>query len=319
MSVTILGTGSALPARRLNNEELTRMVDTNDEWITTRTGIKERRVITTETLAQLGAKAAELALENAGRSKEEVDLVLCTTVRGDTATPAQANMIEKEMGISAPAMDINCACAGFIAGLDVASAYVAAGKARCVLLVSAEALSYLTDWTDRSTCVLFGDGAAAVLLGAGDGLQDIKITSQPSEEWLRADAPKGNSPFYQGREQQPYLYMNGQEVYKFAVSSIIRDIRGMLKGNRMDASQIDWFLLHQANLRIIEAARGRLKQPKEKFPTIIDRTGNISSVTIPLLLDELNRAGKILPGQRLMMSAFGAGLTTGAALLTWKN
>ncbi|MFR1759202.1 MAG: 3-oxoacyl-ACP synthase, partial [Christensenellaceae bacterium] len=162
MSLTILGTGSAMPEKRLTNEELTHMVDTSDEWIVTRTGIHERRIITTETLSGLGARALALALEDAGCAPEELELILCTTVRGDTATPALANMIEQELRIECPAMDINGACAGFIAALDVAAAYLASGRVKRMAIVSAEALSFLTDWTDRSTCVLFGDGAGAV-------------------------------------------------------------------------------------------------------------------------------------------------------------
>lgn len=319
MSLTILGTGSAMPEKRLTNEELTHMVDTSDEWIVTRTGIHERRVITTETLSSLGAKALSLALENAGCAPGELEMILCTTVRGDTATPALANMIERELGINCPGIDLNGACAGFIAALDVADAYLTAGRVKRMAIVGAEALSFLTDWTDRSTCVLFGDGAGAVVLGPGNGLNDLMLTAKPSEEWLVADAPKGNSPFFQGRPQHPYLTMNGQEVYKFAVSSITRDIRAMLKNNGLEAGQVDWYLLHQANLRIIEAARARLKQSREKFPTTIERYGNISSASIPVLMDEMNRQGLLKEGQRIMMSAFGAGLTTGAALMTWRK
>ena len=318
MSFTILGTGSALPERILTNEELTHMVDTSDEWIATRTGIHERRVITHETLTQLGAQALRNALEKAECTADELDLILCTTVRGDLTTPALANLIELELGVNCGAMDINGACAGFVAALDMAGAYLDSGRAKRIAVVSAEAMSFMCDWTNRATCVLFGDGAGAVVLGPGNDLEAFRMTAQPNSEYLYAGAPKGNSPFFETHQKDFYLNMNGQEVYKFAVSSVSRDIKEILQQSDVSADDVDWYLLHQANMRILDAARMRLKQPREKFPTTIEKYGNVSSATIPILLDEMNREDRLKKGQRLVLSAFGAGLTTATALITWQ-
>lgn len=318
MSLRILGTGSALPEKRVTNEDLTRLVDTSDEWIVTRTGIRERRVQTSESLTELGAKAALAALENAGAEKESVDLVLCTTVRGDAVTPGQACLIERELGLHCPAFDINAACAGFVFALHLSAAYLATGAFRRILVISAESMSSLCDWTDRSTCVLFGDGAAAALLERGDSLVDIQLLCQPDGgELLYAGAPHGNSPFRLGEEKSPFLYMNGQEVYKFAVHASVDGLRALLEKNGVSPDQVDHYLLHQANYRILEAARTRLRQPREKFPLTLDGCGNTSSSSLPILLDSLNRSGKLKKGQLLAMSAFGAGLSAGTALLRW--
>ncbi len=317
MAFSILGTGSAVPAKVVTNADLSVFLDTNDEWISTRTGISERRVLTAESLTDLAAAAAERALAAANVHAAELDFILWTTLRGDQLFPSLSSRASGRSGASCPALDVNAACSGFLFALDVARAYFAAGLAKRMLIVCAEAMSRLVDWTDRSTAVLFGDAAGAVVLGPGEGPLALRLTTMCNEEWLVADVPSGNSPFAP-YSPGSFVKMNGREVFKFAVSSIEKDIRLLCEQAGVSPEEVDLYLLHQANLRIIEAARERLNLPPERFPTNIQRYGNTSSATIPLLLDELARAGKIQNGQLLFFSAFGAGLATGSCLLRWE-
>lgn len=309
--------GSALPALSVDNERLTTFLDTSDEWITTRTGIKSRQILTNETLLELGAKAARAAMEDSGVRLEDIDLLICSTVKGDQLTPSLGCMLQKQVGVRCAAFDVNGACPGFIYSLDMADAYITSGKARNVLIVCAEGLSRMCDWTDRSTCVLFGDGAAAVVVGEGEGLINTYFTLESSDEYLYAYPDPGNSPFIQNAHPLRRLYMNGQRVYRFAVSHAAEDIIAVCQKCAVPLEDIDYFVLHQANKRILEAARARLKQPEEKFPHNIEARGNTASASIPILLDEMYRAGRLKKGQLLALSAFGAGLTTGAAILRW--
>lgn len=313
----ILGTGSALPRKVVTNDELGGFLDTSDEWISTRTGIRERRVLSDETLQSLAEQAGKNALENAGVAPEEIDFVLVSTVQAETLSPALACDIQPVLGVKAMGLDINGGCTGFIAALAVAEGLIASGRAHRLLVLSAEALSRFADWTDRSSCVLFGDAAGAAVVGEGDGVEDIRFFSQPRRDVLCASTPPGNSPFAIDPAPARYLKMQGQEVYKFAVSHSFRDIREMLDAHGLAAEDVDFYLLHQANMRILEAVRARLKVDAERFPHNIERTGNTSSATVPVLLDELNRAGKLKPGCRVILSAFGAGLCTGTALIRW--
>lgn len=313
----ILGTGSALPAYTLTNERLTEFLDTSDEWIRTRTGIQTRQMLTDETLLELGAKAARLALENAGLEAGNVDYILCSTVQGDTVTPSLACLLQKEIGAACPAVDINGACAGFIYALDLADAYLRSGKAGRMLVVCAEGMSRLVDWTDRSTCVLFGDGAGAVVVDGGEGLFHAHLTSDGNAVPLNLYPNPGNSPFAINPKPMTSLYMDGPEIYRFAVSHSTADLRTVVEEAGLALDEIDHYLLHQANKRILDAVRARLKQPEEKFPSNVYKRGNCSSASIPILLDEINRAGELHKGDKLALSAFGAGLTTGACVLSW--
>ena len=313
----ILGTGSALPVYTLTNERLTEFLDTSDEWIRTRTGIQTRQMLTDETLLELGVKAARLALENAGLEAGDVDYILCSTVQGDTVTPSLACLLQKEIGAACPAVDINGACAGFIYALDLADAYLRAGKAGRMLVVCAEGMSRLVDWTDRSTCVLFGDGAGAVVVDGGEGLFHAHLTSDGNAVPLNLYPNPGNSPFAINPKPMTSLYMDGPEIYRFAVSQSTADLRTVVEEAGLALDEIDHYLLHQANKRILDAVRARLKQPEEKFPSNVYKRGNCSSASIPILLDEINRAGELHKGDKLALSAFGAGLTTGACVLSW--
>ena len=313
----ILGTGSALPKKVVKNDDLAAFLDTNDEWISTRTGIRERRVLSDETIQSLAERAGALALRSAGVAPEEIDFVLVSTVQAETLTPALACDIQPALGLKCMGLDLNGGCTGFIAALAVAEGLIAAGRAKKILVISAEALSRFADWTDRSTCVLFGDAAGACVVGEGEGVKDIRFVGEPRRDVLCGTTPPGNSPFAVDPQPAQYLKMQGQEVYKFAVSHSFKDIREMLGYHDLQPEDIDFYVLHQANMRILEAVRARLKVAPERFPHNIERTGNTSSATVPVLLDELNRAGKLKPGCRVILNAFGAGLCTGTALLEW--
>ena len=257
------------------------------------------------------------ALDSAGITADEIDFILCSTVQGPYITPGLACLVQGRIGASCPCLDVNGACAGFVYALDWADAYLKAGKARRILVIAAEELSRLCDWEDRATAVLFGDGAGAVVVESGDGLIASRFTTRANETALWAESQSSNSPFAPPRKSHTKLTMQGQEVYKFAVSSASADIRAVLEQANVKADDVSMFLLHQANMRIVEAVRARMKQPEEKFPTCIQHTGNVSSACIPVLLDEINREGRLKHGDLLMLSAFGAGLVTGACLLRW--
>ncbi len=313
----ILGTGSALPALTVTNDDLAKFLDTSDEWIRTHTGIESRQVITDETLLQLAARAANAALENAGLTSADIDYLLCSTVQADTVTPSLGCVLQAEIGAACPALDINGACAGFLYALDLADALLKAGKAARVLVVCAEGMSRMVDWSDRSTCVLFGDGAGAAVVDGGEGLLATRLTSAGDATFLNMHPSPGNSPFATSHLPMRALYMDGPEIYRFAVSHSVKDLRAVCEAAGVALEDVDHFLLHQANKRIIDAARVRLKQPEEKFPLNVQVRGNTSSASVPILLDEVSRAGRLRPGDILAMSAFGAGLTTGACVLRW--
>ena len=313
----ILGTGSALPALTVTNDDLAKFLDTSDEWIRTHTGIESRQVITDETLLQLAARAANAALENAGLTSADIDYLLCSTVQADTVTPSLGCVLQAEIGAACPALDINGACAGFLYALDLADALLKAGKAARVLVVCAEGMSRMVDWSDRSTCVLFGDGAGAAVVDGGEGLLATRLTSAGDATFLNMHPSPGNSPFATSHLPMRALYMDGPEIYRFAVSHSVKDLRAVCEAAGVALEDVDHFLLHQANKRLIDAARVRLKQPEEKFPLNVQVRGNTSSASVPILLDEVSRAGRLRPGDILAMSAFGAGLTTGACVLRW--
>lgn len=313
----ILGTGSALPALSVPNTALTQFLDTSDEWITTRTGIQTRHILSSESITDLAIQAAQRALDDAGIPGSELDLILGTTCQGDQVVPAVACTVQKAIGAACPCMDLNAACTGFIYALDTASAYLASGKAKKILILSAEGMSRLCDWRDRATSVLFGDGAGAVVLDGQDGLLSIRLSVADERDTLFIQPAPGNCPFSTPSSIAPGVHMEGQEVFRFAVSHATEDIAKAAQEAGVTLPDIQWFLLHQANRRILESVRQRLSQPEEKFPSNISRVGNTSSASIPILLDELNKEGRLKDGDLIAMSAFGAGLSTGACILRW--
>lgn len=317
MSLSVIGTGSALPTRVFTNTDLARFVEIDDEWIRTRTGIVRRHVLTgEETLSELSVTAAKRALENAGIAAGEIDYIICSTLGGDFITPSLACMVQAGVGAKCPAFDMNAACSGFIYGLDVAAGLLAGGKAKHVLLICADALSRVIDWEDRKTCVLFGDGAAGVVLRAGEDLLGIHLTSEGNSEVLHAPFPRGNFP-ERNSGAPTFVRMNGQGVFKFAVKAIEEGISGTLARAGIPGDDVDYVLLHQANIRIIEAAQKKLSIPAEKYLTNIADFGNTSSVSIPLTMDTANRKNQFAAGDILVMCGFGGGLTTGTAVLRW--
>lgn len=308
MSFSILGTGSAFGSRVITNKDFEKMLDTSDEWIKTRTGIKERRTLADgESLTDLALKAANGALEMAGINAKDLDYIICATVTPDYKTPAQACLIQKYLGATCPAFDINAGCSGFMYALNTACGFFAMDSDLKVLVLGADAITRLMDWNDRSTAVLFGDAAGAVVLGKGNGLKTITTRAKGNNEYL-----------YCVNEKDEYVHMEGQKVFQFAVSSMVRDIKKVVSEAGMTLEDIDHILLHQANMRIINFGIQKMGIPAEKFPINIHKTGNTSAASIPTLLDETVRRGELKKGDKVVMSAFGAGLTSGAAVIEWE-
>lgn len=317
MGFSLIGTGSAYPARKVTNDELARLVDTSDEWIHTRTGIKERYILTDETLADLAYNAAQSALLDAGIGADELDLILCATIRGDYFSPSLSCMVQQRLNANCACMDINAACSGFIYAMDVADGYFARKRVKKVLIVAADAMSKLVDWADRATCVLFGDGAAAAVLCEGDDLLSLRLTASGDTETLLIPNVEGNCPFATKESKPPYLHMNGQDVYKFAVYSLCDNLAAVIEEAGLSQEEIDYVLPHQANSRIIEAVKSRLNIGDERVLSNIERCGNTSAAGIPGLLDKGNRTHVFHKGDILALCAFGGGFVTGACVLRW--
>ncbi len=317
MSFHIIGTGSAVPENIVTNADLAKIIDTSDEWITTRTGIKERRICTSENITDLAVSAARSALENANVSASELDMILCSTVCGEFFTPSLACCVQKQIGAPCMAFDINAACTGFIYALDIAATYFDAGKANKILIIAAETMSKLLNWEDRATCVLFGDGAGAVVLEKGDGLLSIKLSARGNTDHLKISTRTMHSPFDTREVKDSYLSMNGQEVYKFAVSVFCKDLLDVITLANLSEDDIDFVLPHQANMRIIEAAKDRLNIKSENYLSNMAKYGNMSSASIVVLLDEANRENRFQNGDLLALAAFGGGFTNGACIIRW--
>ena len=315
----IIGTGSAHPSLVVTNKMLENFLETSDEWIVSRTGIKERRLITNEKLEDLAVEAAKNAMENAGVTPEEIDFLIVSNVSNEYDTPSLSCVIQGMLGMKCPCFDINCACSGFVYALDIAESFLATKDLRNILIVCAEEPSRMVDWKDRSQCVLFGDGAGAAVVTKGDDLKAIKLNTVSKVDPLWQKRKMQPTPFVTKEEEGGPLVMVGQDVFKLAVSSSIDDIDKVLKNAGMSPEDIDMFVLHQANIRIIDSIRHFYERTKSKFPFNVDNYGNTSSATIPILLDELNRGGKLKNGDMLLMSAFGAGFTTGACILRWSK
>ena len=343
-TIRITGTGSALPGRIVTNKELEQMVETSDEWIRERTGIAERHVSVGETVVTLASEAARKALEQAGKRAEEIDLILVATCSPEQYLPCCACQVQAAVGaVNALAFDVNAACSGFLFALNTADAYLRMGLAENALIIGSEVLSKLVDWTDRGSCILFGDGAGAVVV------ERCKAESRAVEEKqipaagilgralhsdgtgggvLQCDARELTTPYARTSavktdQNQPmddrehFIQMDGQEVYRFATRRVPQCIEEALSDAGLTVPDIDLFVLHQANARIIDAVAKRLHADRKKFPTNLERVGNLSSASIPVLLDELHKQGKLHRGDRIVLAGFGAGLTIGACVMTW--
>ncbi|MCH2055055.1 MAG: ketoacyl-ACP synthase III [Thalassotalea sp.] len=315
----IIGTGSYFPSKVRSNKDLEKLVDTTGEWITERTGIKERRISTEEeNVGVMSAEAAKKAIEMAGIDKADIDMIIVGTTSSHADLPSAACFVQKHLNIPhIPAFDIAAACSGFIYGLSVADQYIKSGMAKRILLIGADVLSHLCDPEDRSTIILFGDGAGAVILEASEepGVLSTHIHADGNYgALLGADSPKRGEPL---TEEKAYIYMKGNEVFRFAVSKLSEIVEETLTANNMQKSDIDWVVPHQANLRIIKATAKKLSMPMEQVVVTLDKHGNTSAATIPTALDEAIRDGRIQRGQTLLLEAFGSGFTWGSALVKY--
>jgi 3-oxoacyl-[acyl-carrier-protein] synthase-3 len=322
----ITGTGSALPGKILTNADLERMVETSDEWITSRTGIKERRIAGDgEFTSTFAVQAAQKALDMAGSAADELDLIILGTVTPDFPFPATACIIQHELGAkNAAAFDLSAACSGFLYGLSIADTYIRAGLKKKVLVIGAEVLSRSVDWTDRNTCILFGDGSGAAIVEATDednGILSTHIYSNGSFwETLYQPGCGGRNPASSNRtidERLFYIRMEGNDVFKHAVRAMEEAAFAALNTNDLLPSDISLFIPHQANRRIIDATCKRLKLTDDKVFVNLHNYGNTSSASIPIALDEANRSGRLKAGDIALLDAFGGGFTWGSALLRW--
>lgn len=323
MAIRIIGTGSYLPKKVADNHFLSTIVDTDDEWIRQRTGIKERHLSNgKEGTTYMATHAAEAALENAGITADELDMIIVATVSADTYVPSTSCQVQGAIGaIRATCFDLNAACSGFLFAMNTAYAYIEMGMAKTILIIGAETLSREVDWSDRSSCILFGDGAGAAIMRQEEGKGGL-IASVTGSDGSQGDVLtcKGRgiqNPFHQSKRKKDYLRMEGQAVFRFAVTMVPRCIKQILKKTGYDTEDIKFFVLHQASVRILELIAKRLKVDIDKFPMNLDRYGNTSSASIPILLDELNRNNLLEPGDKIVLSGFGGGLTWGAVLIEW--
>jgi len=317
----ITGTGSYLPDKILTNADLEKMVDTSDEWISERTGIRKRHIAGDgETTCDLVENAAKQAIKAAGITNSDIDLIIVATTTPDKIFPSTACLLQERLKIHGPpAFDIQAVCTGFVYALGIADKFIRTGSAKCALVVGADTLSRIIDWTDRSTCVLFGDGAGAVILQADD--EPGILTSHLHADGKYYDllmVPEGVSQGYDRvKEGKAYIHMQGNEVFKVAVNTLGRIVDETLAANKLKKTDIDWLIPHQANIRIIQATARKLKLPMERVVVTVDQHGNTSAASIPLALDVAVRDGRIKRGETLLLEAFGGGFTWGSTLLKY--
>ncbi len=325
--VKIAGMGSYLPPKRLTNKDLEKMVDTSDEWITKRTGIKERRIVEDGVASSdLASKAAMKALKDAKVSPKDVELIITSTITPDNLFPSTSCYVQNHIGAkNAGAFDVLAACAGFIYALSIGENYVRSGMANNVLVIGAECLSKVTDYTDRTTCILFGDGAGAVLLQRANG----RFSSEVISTHLGADGkhtdvltlPAGGSKIPSSsksiKNRLHYIKFRGREVFKLAISNLTKVMKKTIDSSEYTVDDFSLFILHQSNFRIIEATMERLKIPPEKMFFNIDKYGNTSSASIPIALDEVKQSGRLKRGDLVLLAAFGGGLTWSSSIIKW--
>ncbi len=328
MRASIKGTGSYLPPRVLTNADLEKMVDTSDEWIVARTGIKERHIVDEDTASSdLAVEASKKAIEDAGISPEDIDCIIVATISPDTLFPSNGCRLQYRLGCrQIMSFDISVGCTGFIYGLELAKTLIQSGKYKNILVVATEVLSKITDWEDRSTCVLFGDGAGAAIVAPAEnddyGILSTFTAADGSLGHL-LELPAGGSRIPASHQSVSnrlhYLKMKGNEVFKSAVLSMEKSANKVLERAGMTTDEVDWLITHQANLRIIELLGRRLKMPKEKVIVTVDKFGNTSASTIPIALDNAAREGKFKQGNIVLLAAFGAGFTWGGILIRWEK
>ena len=322
----IIGTGRAVPDRVLTNEDLSKMVDTSDAWITERTGIRQRHILEESRAASdLAADAGRSACLKAGVDPATVDCIIVGTVTGDCPFPATATFVQKKLGAASGgcAFDLSAACAGFLYGVSIADAFIRTGQFKRVLVIGVEVLSRIVDWTDRATCVLFGDAAGAVLMAASDGPSGVLSThlfadgSQAEILWQPVGGSREPMTPEALAAKRQYVQMNGREVYKHAVRNMAAGARTALDVNGLVPGDVNWVIAHQANLRILEGVSERVGIPMSRFFTNVDRYGNTSSASVPIALDEAVEQGKVKTGDLLLFAALGGGLAWASAIARW--
>lgn len=316
----IIGHGHYLPAKVLTNDDLSKMVETNDEWISTRTGIKQRHIVTDELTSDMAVAAARKAIDSAGISVEDVELVICATVTPDNTTPAVSAKIGGKLGVKSgtPTFDISAACSGFVYALTMADNMIRLGQVKCAVVIGAESLSKIVDWTDRNTCVLFGDGAGAVVLRACEGKGDKTDTGILSTR-IYSDGSHYDSLKSTGgvssTQTAGFICMDGKEVFKYAINSLSQAAEDVMADAGVKAEDIDLLIPHQANIRIINGVGQKLGLPEEKVVVTVNNHGNTSAASIPLAISESFESGKIKKGDLVVLTAMGAGFTWGGALI----
>ena len=314
----IIGTGGYIPEQVLSNSDLEAMVETTDEWIMKRVGVRERHIVgnSTDNTSTMAVEAAKRAIEMAEMDPQDIEMIVVGTATPEYYFPSTACLVQRHVNIKAdiPALDLNAACAGFIYGLSVADQYIRSGAVKSALVIGAEALTRLVDWTDRGTCILFGDGAGAVVLKADEKPGILKTLLHSNGHY--SDLITANSSIWDD-DQSPYLKMRGNEVFKVAVTKLGEIVDETIKASGIQKSDIDWLIPHQANMRIIQATARRLNLPLERVILTIEKHGNTSAASIPLALDDAVRKGKIKKGETLLLEAFGAGLAWGSALVEY--
>ncbi|WP_058485883.1 beta-ketoacyl-ACP synthase III [Defluviitalea phaphyphila] len=320
--VQIIGTGSFVPEKVITNDDLSKIVETSDEWIFSRTGIKERRISTKEDTSHLAVKAAQKALKNSEISKEDIDLIIVATMTPDYFMPSTACLVQKEIGaVNATCFDVSGACTGFIYALNTGFQYIRTGQSKIALIIGADTYSKILDWSDRSTCVLFGDGAGAVVLkqSTKKGIISIYTGSDGTgDKLLTCPAVSLNNPFAENIEaKKSVVSMNGKEVYRFATTIVPRSIEKVLENTIYKKEDIDHYILHQANARMMDVIAKKMDISIDKFYKNIDKYGNTSAGSIPIAIDEMNHKSILKKDDLLILVGFGGGLTWGSVLLQW--
>lgn len=316
----ICATGVYCPGKILSNDDLSKLVDTNDIWIQERTGVKRRHIIEEDTTVTMAAKAAKNAMDTSGIQPEEIDMIIVSTISSNVIMPCAACEVQRIIGaVNASCFDLNAACSGFLFAYNTAQMYIAGGIAKTILVIGAESLSNLLDWTDRGTCILFGDGAGAVILKADEHAK--------FETVVYSDGNKGNALTLYSRHQKDwdtnekykngFMAMDGREVFQFAVTKVPKSIEALLGNLDKTQQDIDYYVLHQANKRIVESVAKRLKEHIDKFPINMQEYGNTSSASIPILLHEMKENKVLKAGSKIVLAGFGAGLSWGASYLEW--
>ncbi len=317
----ILGIGAYVPETVLSNVDMEKIVETSDEWIQSRTGIVNRHLSKGENTSDLATKAALAALEEAGMQPEELDMILLATTSPDHLSPSTAGLVQKKIGAkNAVAMDISAGCTGFVYLLDLARNLIASGSYEKILVIGAEVLTKHIDWTDRNTCILFGDGSGAAVIAKSekDGIQDTRIyTDGDLNDLIVVPTTPVKNPVAEKEAEYHALFMKGQDVFKFATKVVSKSLKEMMKAHELTNDEIRWIVPHQANKRIIDFAASKLKMDPDKFFINLDEYGNTSAASIPIALNEMKQKGLLAKGDKILLVGFGAGLTWGTALIQW--